>query len=122
MLRTLWADEAGFILSAELVLVMTIGVLALVVGLNAVAKSINQELFDLASAFGTISQSFFVSGFLNEHCNAGFATNGNGHGGGFGFQDTTDECDCAVLLTPGSNGNGRIKIGRSFGPGSGGIE
>lgn len=118
MLRTLWNDQAGFIISAELVLVLTIGVLALVVGLNALAKSINQELFDLASAFGTVSQSFFVSGFLNEHCNAGFASGNNGRGGGFGFVDTTDECDCAVLLTP----NGHRKWGRSWGPGSGNYE
>ena len=38
MMRTLWHDEAGFVLSAELVLVLTLGVLSMVVGLNAVAS------------------------------------------------------------------------------------
>jgi hypothetical protein len=37
-------DEAGFIISAELVLVSTIAVLAMVVGLSEVALNVNNEL------------------------------------------------------------------------------
>ena len=37
-------DEAGVIISAELVLVLTIGVLAMIVGLSEVAVAINTEL------------------------------------------------------------------------------
>ena len=37
-------DEAGFIVSAELVLVATVGVLAMVVGLSEVALNVNNEL------------------------------------------------------------------------------
>ena len=36
MLMKLWDDEAGLIVSAELALVLTIGVLAMVVGLSEV--------------------------------------------------------------------------------------
>ena len=55
---TLWNDEAGFIVSAELVLIATIAVLAMVVGLSEVANALNQELEDVASAFGSVNQSF----------------------------------------------------------------
>ena len=118
MLRNFWADEAGFVLSAELVLVLTLGVLALVVGLNAVAKAINQELFDLASAIGAISQSYYSSGFVNAHGNAGFGTNCTGTLGGFGYDDLSDECDCAILVMP----NNRKKVDTGSGPGSGNPE
>lgn len=39
-------DEAGFVITAELVLVLTIAVLAMVVGLTAVRDSITQEMND----------------------------------------------------------------------------
>jgi hypothetical protein len=87
----------------------------MVVGLNAVAKAINQELFDLAGAFGAISQSFYVKGFVNQHCNAGWAINCNGSRGGFGFEDQSDECDCAVIVFVGP----AKKIPRGNGPGAG---
>ena len=48
LVRQFWADEAGFLLSAELVLILTLGAIAMVVGLNAVAKSVVQELNDVA--------------------------------------------------------------------------
>jgi Flp pilus assembly pilin Flp len=56
-LAGLWQDEDGFIVSAELVLIATIVVLALVVGLSAVRTSIVSELVDIANAFGHSNQS-----------------------------------------------------------------
>ena len=97
MLRSLWNDEYGFIISAELVLVLTLGVLAMVVGVHAVAKSINQELIDIADAFGTFDQSFAVQGFT--YC----VVNGQPNVAvpGFGYSDGSDFCDCAVItFTP----------------------
>jgi hypothetical protein len=76
-------DEAGFIVSAELVLVSTIAVLALVVGLSEVASAINQELEDVGSAFGSINQSFDFCGY--KGCKAQFK--------GSYFSDGQDECD-----------------------------
>jgi hypothetical protein len=74
-------DEAGFIVSAELVLVATIGVLSMIVGL---AGNVNQELEDLGSAFGSINQSFEYS--LPRSC-------GKAHMHGSSFYDTADFCD-----------------------------
>lgn len=76
-------DEAGFIVSAELVLIATVGVLAMVVGLSEVALNINNELEDVGSAFGSINQSFMSRG-------------SRGHGGGSEggrFKDNSDFCD-----------------------------
>ena len=61
-LKWLHEDEAGFIISSELVLVMTIGVLAMVVGLTAVRDSVTHEMNDVSHAFGTVSQSDSVTG------------------------------------------------------------
>jgi Flp pilus assembly pilin Flp len=55
-------DEAGFIVSAELVLVATIGVLSLIVGLTEVAYNVNNELEDVGSAFGSINQGYQYNG------------------------------------------------------------
>ena len=78
-------DEAGFIVSAELMLIATVGVLAMVVGWSEVALNINNELEDVGSAFGSINQSFMSRG-------------SRGHGGrheGGSFRDNSDFCDKA---------------------------
>src|SRR4051812_11164022 len=62
IITNLLNDEAGFIVSAELVLVATIGVLSLIVGLTEVAFNINQELEDVGSAFGSINQTYQYNG------------------------------------------------------------
>jgi hypothetical protein len=89
MLKQLWNDELGVIISAELVLVLTIAVLAMVVGLHAVAKSVTQELNDLSSAFGALDQSYSYSGLANpKHA----AVRGSA------FMDSQDDCDCTPII------------------------
>jgi len=61
-------DEAGFIVSAELVLISSIAVLAMIVGLSEVAANINNELEDVGSAFSSIDQSFKLQ---NSHGHKG---------------------------------------------------
>src|SRR6476660_7162067 len=55
-------DEAGFIVSAELVLISTITVIGLVVGLSEVSININNELEDVGSAFSAMNQGFSAQG------------------------------------------------------------
>jgi len=86
---TFFKDEAGFIISAELVLVMTIGVLSMVVGLAAIRDSVVHELNDVSHAIGSVSQSYQVPG-LESPCGAWTA--------GFGFHDSADECDCGPIV------------------------
>jgi hypothetical protein len=91
--RLLAGDEAGFIISAELVLVMTIAVLGMVVGLTAVRDSVANELNDLSHAFGAVSQSYHVSGLSKERCSWGSHASISG----FGFNDRADDCDCKPI-------------------------
>lgn len=51
VLACLWADENGFLISAELVLVATIVGLGMVVGLAEVSSAVNNELHDCAQGF-----------------------------------------------------------------------
>ncbi len=91
-LAALYHDEAGFILSAELVLVATIAVLAMIVGLSEVAHNVNNELEDVGSAFGNVSQTFQVYGTQGH----------KGSSGGSSFYDVPDYCDnyCDIVSTP----------------------
>ncbi len=92
------SDEAGFIVSAELILVSTIAVLSMVVGLSEVAHAVNQELEDVASAFGATNQYVEYSGT-------------SGHQGsvsGSCFHDTEDFCDGSndiAATSPQAEGN-----------------
>lgn len=90
-LKRLWNDEVGFVISAELVLVMTIGVLAMVVGLHSVAKSVAMELNDVANAIGTVDQSYSYNGLGKAgHCLVP----------GSAYQDGQDDCDCQAVIQP----------------------
>ncbi|MBX3441892.1 MAG: hypothetical protein KF774_05755 [Planctomyces sp.] len=89
MLNRLLQDEAGFIVSAELVLVATILVIGLVVGLSEIQHAVVQELNDVADAVGSLNQSYCFSGFsadkCGSKCGSWFA--------GSAFTDVADDCD-----------------------------
>ena len=84
LINTLWNDENGFVVSAELVLITTIAVLGLVVGLTEVSHAVNNELEDVASAFGSLNQSYYSSGQRSCH---------KGSKAGSRFHDEADLCD-----------------------------
>jgi len=66
MLRKLWNDEAGFVISAELVLVATILVIGLIVGMVSLRNQVVQELVDVGQAIGSLSQSFCFAGVFGK--------------------------------------------------------
>ena len=82
-LNALLNDEAGFIVSAELVLVSTIAVLGLIVGLSELSLNINNELEDVGSAFACVNQSYDVK------CTSGH----KGSMAGSKFYDKAEFCD-----------------------------
>ena len=90
MLKAFLNDENGFIVSAELVLVLTIGVLSMIVGLHEVATAVNIELNDLSNAIGALNQSYNFCGF------AGTSTSGKVKStvAGSSYGDVIDSCDC----------------------------
>jgi hypothetical protein len=84
-----WNDEAGFIVSAELILISTIATLAIVVGLAEVSLAVNQELGDVAGAFGYVNQGFRYQGLTG---NNGLSNGANSNGGNGG----SDLCDTSA--------------------------
>ena len=89
MLRRLFSDESGVVVSAELVLVLTVTVLASVVGLSEVAVAVNTELNDLSNGVGALSQTFEYMGFGSVDS----AGNTKSTADGGIFYDETDDCD-----------------------------
>lgn len=84
LITRLWTDEAGFLISGELVLVSTIVTLGMVVGLSEVSVAINHELGDVAAAFGSVNQSYRYQGLFDDDKSS--------HDGS-GFRDYADDCD-----------------------------
>lgn len=89
MLLSLWKDDAGFIVSAELVLVATILVIGLIVGLSEVQHAVVSELNDVADAIGELNQSYSFSGFTK--CDFNNRIHATTYGSDFG--DQQDDCD-----------------------------
>ncbi|MCA9032517.1 MAG: hypothetical protein KDA66_16995 [Planctomycetaceae bacterium] len=88
MLHQLLNDEAGFIVSAELVLVATILVIGLIVGLSEVQHAVNSELNDVAEAIGCLNQSYSFSGFTKRD-----GRDVHAFTRGSAFADLQDDCD-----------------------------
>lgn len=89
MLERLFHDEAGFIVSAELVLVATLLVIGLIVGLSEVQHAVVAELNDVADAIGSLNQSFCFSGFSAVKCGSKCGSSFSGSA----FRDVMDDCD-----------------------------
>ena len=62
LLNDLWRDDTGAVLSSELVLVGTLGVVGATVGLNAISTAVNEELEDVAFAIRSLDQSYEIRG------------------------------------------------------------
>lgn len=71
-LTALWADDSGFIITAELVLVGTIVVLGLLSALIAVRDAVGGELSDVACAIRSLDQSYYYGGLSARKNFCGF--------------------------------------------------
>ena len=89
MLRAMWKDEDGAIVSIEMIIIITVAALALIVGWSEVAVAVNTELNDISTAVGRLNQSFFFAGF------ASFKADGTPKANvpGAVFIDLSDDCD-----------------------------
>lgn len=56
LIKRLWDDECGFVVTSELILIATIVSLALVVGLREVSQAVTSELVDVANACHHLNQ------------------------------------------------------------------
>ena len=68
MLKRLLNDETGALLSAELVIVMTLLMCAMIVGVGALRDAIVTELADVGAAIGAFNQSYSIGGVRSLHC------------------------------------------------------
>lgn len=91
-MRKLFNDEAGFVVSAELMLIITLMFCATAVGWSAVRDALVNELNDVSHAIGSVSQTYNVTGFekaksVGKHASCS----------GFGYNDDADDCDCKII-------------------------
>ena len=93
LFNNLMHDEAGFIVSSELVIIATVAVLAMAVGLAEVGINVNNELEDVGSAIGSMNQSINLQGTTGHQSMVG----------GSMFQDRLDYCDESCDIVPGSH-------------------
>lgn len=56
LLRRLLADERGFVVTSELILISTIVCLGMIVGLTEVSHAVSGELIDVANAYNKLNQ------------------------------------------------------------------
>jgi len=68
-LKSLWQDEAGFVVSSELVLIATILVIGIIAGQTAIRDAVVGELADVGAAIGDVNQSFSF-GAITGHCSS----------------------------------------------------
>ena len=79
----LWNDDAGFVVSTELILIATVLVIGMLVGLVSVRDQVVQELADVAAAVGELNQTYRYNGVLGHTSRTE----------GSSFRDLTDACD-----------------------------
>jgi hypothetical protein len=94
MLKRLWNDETGSILSIEIILVGTVLGIGVITGLSSLRDAIITELADVGGAIGALDQSYTLRG-SSAHSSA---TADNV------FRDQADFCDGNQ---PGEAGNSR---------------
>ena len=98
MLKNLWNDEAGALLSAEFILLATILVIGAIVGLKAVQEAIVTELADVAQAVANVNQSYSFAASSGHSSSTG----------GSLFADANDFCDGGA--SPGNETNSKCVL------------
>ncbi|MDA0586713.1 MAG: hypothetical protein O2820_02465 [Planctomycetota bacterium] len=96
MLTRLWADDAGFIVSTELMITATLLVIGLLVGQVTLRDAVLSELGDLAQAINDTNQSYSYTSVTGHSSSVAGAE----------FADRADFCDDNDDTTQGSQGSG----------------
>ena len=92
MLKNFWMDDTGAIVSIEMVVIITVAVLALIVGWSEVAVAVNTELDDISNAVGHLDQSYFFAGFAGFKTATAPGTQKSFYNAS-GWTDAADDCD-----------------------------
>lgn len=94
----LFRDEAGVVITAEIIIIATVGLLSLIAGWNAVSNSLAFELGDIANSVGSLNQSFSYRGLsAGQHANCS--------GGGFADSAQTFTVNTVDVAVTGTGGD-----------------
>ena len=85
MLRKLWLDEGGAVITPEITILGTVIVLAVAVAMQGAADAVNSELADTGAAIGNLDQGITIGSSIG-HASAK---------DGWSFTDAPDFCDGA---------------------------
>jgi hypothetical protein len=85
VLKRLWSEDAGFVISTEAIIILTMLICAAVVGWQAVRLAVLSELADVAEAIAALDQSYSFAGFTGHAASCS----------GSIFTDNRDFCDDA---------------------------
>ena len=88
VLHQLWNEDAGFVMTSEATIMLTMLVCASIVGWQAVRVGLVSELTDLADSIAAIDQSYSYAGFISPDLTLA---------GSF-FLDNRDFCDDADCI------------------------
>ncbi len=95
LIARFWNDQSGAVISAELIMILTLVIGAVAVGWSKVSGALVGELNDLGNAIGAIDQSYHVPGY--EHQNNGACDTASNSGFGFADREDPEVCDCAAV-------------------------
>lgn len=92
-----WNDESGTIVSAEIILVITIAGIGMIAGLTTYRDAAVMEMADLATAIGQFNQSYSLSSVILSTTIAGTVYNASIAGST--FNDDPDWCQDTTSST-----------------------
>jgi hypothetical protein len=90
-IKKLWCDEAGFVVSSELVLIATVLVIGMAVGLTSLRDQVAQEVADLGRSISQVNESYSYAA----------VTGHTGSTAGSVFDDNDDFCDLDAVAPGG---------------------
>jgi hypothetical protein len=98
LMSKLWQDEAGVIVSSEIILILMLLVFGMIAGLVSLRDQATQELADTGTMIGTLNQSYAFTG----NTNTVEGSTANAETPASAFADTQDNNDTptAAAATP----------------------
>ena len=90
VVKRLWSEDAGFIISTEAIIILTMLICAAIVGWQSIREAVVAELADIGDAIAALDQSYSFSGFQGHSaaCAGSF------------FADNRDFCDDLDCVGP----------------------
>lgn len=95
-MRKFFNDEAGLVVSAELMLIVTLIFTAAAVGVSVAREALVQEFNDVSEMIGTTDQTYNLQGFSVSE---GVGAKPHAYSHPAGYNDGADACDCKAVTT-----------------------